>query len=119
MDGARVDAVGFIGNGCAISQASASMMTDAIKGRTLAEAEATLREFRRMIVEGVEEPDRQVLGDLLTLQGISKLHARVKCAMCGWSALDAAISERGTNCVEVDLGEDKSMPESSGSPGNV
>jgi K(+)-stimulated pyrophosphate-energized sodium pump len=60
-----------------------------------------------------------VLGDLLTLQGIAKLHARVKCAMCGWSALDAAISETGTNCVEVDLAEDKSMPDSSGSPGNV
>ena len=58
-------------------------------------------------------------GPLLTLQGISKLHARVKCAMCGWSALDAALNEKDANALEVDLGEDKSMPESSGSPGNV
>jgi NifU-like protein involved in Fe-S cluster formation len=70
-----------------------------------------------MIVEADENPDKTVLGDLLTLQGISKLHARVNCAMCGWSALDAALTEKGN--MEVDLGEDKSMPESSGSPGNV
>jgi NifU-like protein involved in Fe-S cluster formation len=72
-----------------------------------------------MIVDAAENPNAIVLGDLLTLQGIAKLHARVKCAMCGWSALDAALSEQGTNCVEVDLAEDKSMPDSSGSPGNV
>jgi nitrogen fixation NifU-like protein len=117
ISGDTVDAVGFIGNGCAISQASASMMTEAIKGKSLADSLATLQEFRKMIVEADENPDKTVLGDLLTLQGISKLHARVKCAMCGWSALDAALTEKGN--MEVDLGEDKSMPESSGSPGNV
>lgn len=119
ISGDTVDGVGFIGNGCAISQASASMMTQAIKGKRIGDVEATLREFRHMIVDAAESPDKDVLGDLLTLQGISKLHARVKCAMCGWSALDAAINERATGCVEVDLGADTSMPESSGSPGNV
>ncbi|MDQ3024652.1 MAG: SUF system NifU family Fe-S cluster assembly protein [bacterium] len=117
--GDMLDGVGFIGSGCAISQASASMMTQAIKGKTVGDAQATLREFRHMIVDSAEQPDKEVLGDLLTLQGISKLHARVKCAMCGWSALDAALSEQGTNCVEVDLAEDQSMPDSSGSPGSV
>ena len=116
--GERIDGVGFIGNGCAISQASASMMTQAIQGKSLTDAQQTLDEFRRMIVEGVEQPDARVLGDLLTLQGISKLHARVKCAMCGWSALEAALSSPGES-LEVDLAEDKSMPESSASPGNV
>src|SRR5687768_3617591 len=77
LNGDVVDAVGFIGNGCAISQASASMMTQAIKGKPLGDVEATLREFRRMIVEGSEQPDAVVLGDLLTLQGIHKLHALV------------------------------------------
>ena len=119
LAGDVVDGVGFIGNGCAISQASASMMTDAIKGKTLSDVQATLREFRHMIVDATETPNAVVLGDLLTLQGIAKLHARVKCAMCGWSALEAAITEKGTNCIEVDLAEDKSMPDSSGSPGNV
>jgi nitrogen fixation NifU-like protein len=114
-----VDAVGFLGNGCAISQASASMMTQAIKGKQLADVEATLREFRRMIVDAVEQPDAAALGDLLTLQGISKLHARVKCAMCGWSALEAALSDKGAEALEVDLAEDTSMPESNASPGNV
>ena len=116
MEGGVVDGVGFIGNGCAISQASASMMTDAIKGKTLEQVEATLHEFRAMIVDSNEQPDAGVLGDLLTLQGISKLHARVKCAMCGWSALEAAL-EGSAN--EVDLGADKTMPESNASPGNV
>jgi nitrogen fixation protein NifU and related proteins len=117
LDGDRIDAVGFVGNGCAISQASASMMTQAIKGKSPQEATAALQEFRRMVVDGSEDLNREVLGDLLTLQGIARLHARVKCAMCGWSALEAALEDKGSD--EVNLAEDKSMPESSASPGNV
>jgi nitrogen fixation NifU-like protein len=107
VDGERIPEVGLIGNGCAISQASASMMTQAIKGKTLREAEDLLKEFRRMVVEGAEDFDQGVLGDLVTLQGIAKLHARVKCAMCGWSALEAVLAEQAE---EVDLDKDSSMP---------
>lgn len=110
VDEVRISEVGLIGNGCAISQASASMMTQAIKGKTLGDAEDLLREFRRMIVEGREDFDQDVLGDLVTLQGIAKLHARVKCAMCGWSALEAVLAERAE---EIDLDKDRSMPEAS------
>lgn len=117
LDGETLTDVGLIGTGCAISQASASMMTQAIKGRSATEAERIHAEFRRMIVEGAEDLNAEVLGDLLTLQGIARLHARVKCAMCGWSALEAALKERGTGGVEVDLATDASMPESS--PSNV
>jgi nitrogen fixation protein NifU and related proteins len=102
-----VKEIGLIGSGCAISQASASMMTQAIKGKSLEQAEATLHEVRRMIVEGAENPRAEVLGDLITLQGVAKLHARVKCAMCGWSALEAALAE---NSDEIDLDHDDSMP---------
>jgi nitrogen fixation NifU-like protein len=108
LDGTVTD-VAFIGNGCAISQASASMMTGAIKGKSLAEAESILKEFRHMVVDSADDPDKDVLGELITLQGIAKLHARVKCAMCGWSALEAALSDQGG---EVDLGADESMPNS-------
>jgi nitrogen fixation NifU-like protein len=110
-DGALSE-VAFQGIGCAISQASTSMMTEAVKGRSVEEARAKLHEFRRMIIEGADEAalDKQVLGDLITLQGVAKLHARVKCAMCGWSALEAALEQRGD---EVDLELDKSLPDSS------
>jgi len=114
VENEQVSAVGMIGNGCAISQASASMMTEAIKGASLAQAQAVLREFRRMIVDGAEDLDKEMLGDLITLQGIAKLHARVKCAMCGWSALEAALEQQEE---EVDLDQDQSMPASNRSGG--
>ena len=100
--------VGMIGTGCAISQASASMMTEAIKGKSLADAAKALSAFREMIVAGNPTPDEDALGDLIVLKGVAKLHARVKCAMCGWSALEAALEQRDE---EVDLELDRSMPE--------
>ena len=109
-DGDQITDIAFEGIGCAISQASASMMTDAIKGCTLEQAQAKLAGFRHMIVDGQQELDEELLGDLITLKGVSKLHARVKCAMCGWSALDAALEEQGE---EVDLDKDTTMPASS------
>lgn len=106
----RVADVAFIGNGCAISQASASMMTEAIKGRSVQEAEAVMAQFRRMVVEGRDDYDKSVLGDLAILEGVARLHARVKCAMCGWSALDAALHEDGS---DINLDDDNEMPASS------
>lgn len=83
----------FDGHGCAISQASASMMTQAIKGRTLEEAERLIERFKAMIHGKGVDPS---LGDLAVLEGISKLHARVKCATLSWVTLDAAIAaQRG------------------------
>lgn len=80
--------VKFSGEGCAISQSSASMMTEAIKGMKLSEAEALSADFKAMI-QGEEPKDE--LGDLKMLQGISKLHARVKCATLGWITLEQAL----------------------------
>ena len=110
-DGKLAD-IGFQGVGCAISQASASMMTLAAKGKTSAELSALESEFRAMIIGGKQEPAQAVLGDLITLQGVSQLHARVKCAMCAWSALEAALEQRG----EHDMDADASLPQSAGSP---
>lgn len=77
----------FDGHGCAISQASASMMTQTIKGRSLEEAERLIERFKAMIHGKGVDPS---LGDLAVLEGISKLHARVKCATLAWVTLDAA-----------------------------
>jgi nitrogen fixation NifU-like protein len=112
IEDGRIAKVAFQGTGCAISQASASMMTEAVKGRPLEAAQAIRAEFRRMIVDGAETPDAELLGDLVTLQGVAKLHARVKCALCGWSALDAALAQSE----EINLELDTTLPESSGSP---
>lgn len=79
----------FDGHGCAISQASASMMTQTIKGRSLEEAERLIERFKAMIHGKGVDPS---LGDLAVLEGISKLHARVKCATLAWVTLDAAIA---------------------------
>jgi nitrogen fixation NifU-like protein len=83
-----VKAVKFMGEGCAISQASASMMTEAIKGKTTAEVLELSKKFKSMI-HG--EPPAEELGDLMMLQGISKLHARVKCATLAWVTLEQAL----------------------------
>ncbi|GGI98774.1 iron-sulfur cluster assembly scaffold protein NifU [Alicyclobacillus cellulosilyticus] len=86
-DGVVTDAR-FRGSGCSISMASASMMTEAVKGLPIAEALALSRSFRAMM-RG-EEPDRD-LGDLEALQGVSKFPARIKCATLAWQALEKAV----------------------------
>ena len=79
--------VRFDGHGCAISQASASLMTQALKGKPLPEALELAAKFQAMIRGAEPDP---ALGDLAALQGISKLHARVKCATLAWSTLEVA-----------------------------
>ena len=88
LEGDTVSDVRFTGEGCAISQASASMMTQALKGLKVEEAKALADDFKEMI-HG-EEPSEK-LGDLKLLQGISKLHARVKCATLPWVTLTEAL----------------------------
>jgi nitrogen fixation protein NifU and related proteins len=114
LDGEVISAVALAGTGCAISQASASMMTQAIKGKTLAQAEALRQAVRAMIVDG-QPADQQALGELAVLEGVAKLHARVKCAMCGFSALEAALEQRTD---EVDMELDETLP-SSQRAGNI
>jgi nitrogen fixation protein NifU and related proteins len=80
--------VKFTGEGCAISQSSASMMTEAIKGESIENVLDLTQKFREMI-HG--HPPHDDLGELKLLQGIAKLHARVKCATLAWVALEEAI----------------------------
>ena len=93
-----VEAARFDGHGCAISQASASMMTQAVVGLEVDDAEALIAHFKAMIHGKGADP---ALGDLQVLQGISKLHARVKCATLAWVALDAALDAAAAGTAEA------------------
>lgn len=89
-----VGAASFHGQGCSISQASASMMTDLLKGKTLEEAETLSEIFRKMMMGSVptsEEMDR--MGDLQALQGVRKFPIRIKCALLAWATLEDGIQE--------------------------
>lgn len=92
IDGDVVSDVAFKGSGCAISKASASMMTQAVKGRTLHEAEELFDEFHRMVT-GALDPESQEthLGNLRAFSGVLEFPARVKCASLSWHTLNAAL----------------------------
>ena len=90
MDGDRVSDLRYTGDGCSISQASASMMSEVVKGRDAAEALTLVEHFRR-VMHGAEEADEDRLGDAVALGGVAKYPARVKCALLSWLALKDAI----------------------------
>jgi nitrogen fixation NifU-like protein len=90
VDGSTIADIGFQGSGCAISQASASLMTDSLKGRPVADARALFERFHRMVTTppGVEVED---LGKLSALAGVRQFPVRVKCASLAWHTLKAAL----------------------------
>lgn len=92
MDGDVVGDVAFKGSGCAISKASASMMTQAVKGKTLAEAETLFTEFHDMVTGEMDiEAQENHLGKLKIFAGVLEFPARVKCASLSWHTLHAAM----------------------------
>jgi nitrogen fixation NifU-like protein len=93
-----IEDVAFKGRGCSISQASSSMMTDAVKGQTKGEAMALLDAFKKMMMEPETEPAED-LGDLEAFQGVAKFPVRVKCATLAWNVLQEGL-ERGNGVVE-------------------
>jgi nitrogen fixation NifU-like protein len=93
-DGRVVD-VSFEGQGCAISTASASLMTEAIVGKTLGEAEEVFRSFQSMVTETGEATPRPELGDLEVLAGVREYPVRIKCATLPWHTFQAALSGGG------------------------
>lgn len=86
-----IDAVSFVGDGCAISKASASLMTEAIMGKSVAEAEALFQDFHNMATSDVEPAPS--LKKLAVLAGVRQFPARVKCATLAWHTLDAALKK--------------------------
>ena len=92
LEGDVVKDVTFEGGGCAISTASASLMTETLKGKTLAEAKATFRRFHQLVTGEVREvADRPGLGKLEVFSGVCQYPARVKCATLAWHTLAAAL----------------------------
>jgi len=90
LDGDVVTDVGFVGSGCAISRASASLMTTAVKGKTVAEVQSLFRNFHEMVTTDVD-PDPERLGKLAVFAGVREFPARVKCASLAWHTLQAAL----------------------------
>jgi nitrogen fixation NifU-like protein len=89
-----VSGVSFKGTGCSISQASASILTDAIKGKTLSEAEALYFRFRDMMYgKDHSEDGMDQLGEAEALAGVKKFPIRIKCALLAWATLEDAIKE--------------------------
>jgi nitrogen fixation NifU-like protein len=94
MDGDVVGDVAFKGSGCAISKASASMMTQAVKGKTREEAELLFEEFHKMVTGELDiETDENHLGKLRVFAGVLEFPARVKCASLSWHTLNAALND--------------------------
>ncbi|MEM8606545.1 MAG: Fe-S cluster assembly sulfur transfer protein SufU [Myxococcota bacterium] len=97
LAGDRIEDVGFVGQGCAISQASASTMTEAIKGKTIEEAEALFAKFHAMVMgeEGADD-DFGSLGKLAVFAGVREFPMRVKCATLGWHTMNSALEDDGS-----------------------
>jgi nitrogen fixation NifU-like protein len=88
----RVKDIAFQGTGCAISKSSASLMTAAVKGKTVAEAEELFERFREMATSGRDaEVDEEALGKLMVFSGVREFPVRVKCATLAWHTLHAAL----------------------------
>jgi nitrogen fixation NifU-like protein len=88
----RIQAVRFRGRGCSISQASASMLTEAVQGKTLEEAHALIQRVLAL-VKGETEGDIETLGDIAALAGVRHFPVRVKCATLAWHALEEALKQ--------------------------
>ena len=92
FDGGNVEGIGFEGKGCSISQASASMMTEKVKGMDAKEA-AALAETIKAMMAGQTEGDPDELEDLVSLKGVVKYPVRIKCALLGWNTLLEALED--------------------------
>jgi len=88
-----IEDVGFQGTGCAISRASASMMTQSIKGKSLAEADEIFEAFHQMITDRDAGIDYEALGDLETLAGVNEYPTRIKCAILAWHTMRSALAD--------------------------
>jgi nitrogen fixation NifU-like protein len=97
MEGEMLADVSFQGAGCAISKASASVMSSLLKGKSRAEALQTFETFRALVTRGLQEgEDIEELGRLAAFAGVNEFPARVKCAILPWHTLRSALTSKGT-----------------------
>jgi nitrogen fixation NifU-like protein len=95
IEAGRIDDVSFMGSGCAISKSSASMMTEAVKGKPREVAEDLFVQFHRMVTAETDAPVPESLGTLEAFRGLREYPVRVKCATLPWHALMAALGGKG------------------------
>jgi nitrogen fixation NifU-like protein len=100
MDGDVIGDISFVGEGCAISKASASIMTSEVKGKTRAEAEEMFERFHALVTGNAGAEDEQKLGSLRVFSGVSRFPIRVKCASLSWHALRAALRGDAGNAAD-------------------
>ena len=94
LDGDTIADVSYESEGCSISQASASVLTDLLIGRSVGDAMSTYDEFLRLMQsKGQLEPDEEILEDAIAFAGVSKYPARVKCALLAWAAWRDAVTQ--------------------------
>jgi nitrogen fixation NifU-like protein len=93
-DGDTVQEVAFVGQGCSISQSSASMMTEAVSGKPLEDVRRLIHDFRAMMA-GDLDPTEEEFGDLVALKGVVKYPIRIKCAVLAWDILQEALEGEG------------------------
>ena len=99
LDGANITDIAFVGQGCAISKASASLMTDSVKGKSTSHAHELFEKFHKMVTGRPGDPvDTQSLGKLAVLSGVCEFPVRVKCAALSWNVVEQGLaSYRGTS----------------------
>jgi nitrogen fixation protein NifU and related proteins len=100
LEDGRIVEVTYEGSGCSISQASASMLTEAVAGRNVEDAEALAADFRGMM-QGMVEPQEDEFGDLIALKGVVKYPVRIKCAILAWDVLQEALGSAGSASAEA------------------
>lgn len=89
----RIEAARFTGKGCSISQASASMMTEAIEGRSVEEVAGLVESFKRFLRGEEPAGGAERLGELVALEGVRRFPVRIKCALLSWSALEQSLQK--------------------------
>jgi len=99
VDGGVITEAAFEGAGCAISKASASMMTETLKGKTVAEADALFQRFHRMVTTPPDQPVED-MGKLSSLAGVREFPIRVKCASLAWHTFKAALANEAITSTE-------------------
>jgi nitrogen fixation NifU-like protein len=92
LAGAKISEIKFLGKGCSISQASASLMSEYLQGKTVVEARAALDKFRGLM-QGSGEANISELGDIAALAGVRKFSARIRCALLAWEALEQCLKK--------------------------
>ncbi len=105
LDGDTVDGISFEGQGCAISQASASLLTEAVKGRKLSDAESLFRKLTALVTgrdEAVERENGVELGKLAVFEGVRHYPMRVKCATLAWHTLHNALAGKATEVAQTE-----------------